>query len=136
MKNNKLYELADKEKLTIVNAYIDNCDGAFIKNDNLKFIVLNDKTIDSTSKLNCVLAEELGHYYMDATYSIHCKDKIEINRQEYRARKWAYTALIPLEKLKQCITEDFNIYETSEKLDVTPDFLLETIEYYKRKREL
>ena len=50
-----------------------------------------------------ILSEELGHYYQDATYSINCTDKILINKQEYRAKKWSYFVLIPFEKLKSAI---------------------------------
>ena len=64
---------------------------------------------DIISELNtsinekCVLSEELGHYYMDATYPVNTKDQILIDKQEYRAKKWSYYALIPFEKLKSAI---------------------------------
>ena len=51
----------------------------------------------------CTLAEELGHYYMDATYPASCTDKILIDKQEYRAKKWSYYVLIPFENLKSAI---------------------------------
>ena len=61
------------------------------------------KTIGTQAEKSCVLSEELGHYYMDATYSPYCKNLQLISKQEYRAKKWSYYALIPYEKLKAAI---------------------------------
>ena len=51
----------------------------------------------------CTLAEELGHYYMDATYPANTNDTVLIAKQEYRAKKWSYSALIPFENLKLAV---------------------------------
>ena len=40
---------------------------------------------------------------MDATYPVSTTDKILITKQEYRAKKWSYSILIPFEKLKSAI---------------------------------
>ena len=39
-------------------------------------------------------------YYMDATYNYANVDKVLMEKQEYRAKKWSYYVLIPFEKLK------------------------------------
>lgn len=44
-----------------------------------------------------------GHYYMDAIYPASTTDKILIEKQEYRAKKWSYYILIPFESLKLAI---------------------------------
>lgn len=43
---------------------------------------------------------------MDATYKFS-SDKELIYKQEYRAKKWAYYALIPFEKLKLAIRKRY-----------------------------
>lgn len=134
MKNNNLYNLANQENIPIVDSYIEDCNGAFIRSGEIKFIVLNQKNISNSKQENCVLAEELGHYYMDATYNIDCEDVNFINKQEYKAKKWAYTTLIPFNQLKLLIDEYQDLYEVADKLDVTYDFLVDTIKYYKTKR--
>jgi len=40
---------------------------------------------------------------MDATYPASTTDKILIEKQEYRAKKWSYYVLIPYENLKSAI---------------------------------
>ena len=70
-----LYNIADKEKIKIYDHYIEKE----------------------------TLAEELGHYYQDATYPINCTDTTLISKQEYRAKKYARMVLIPYENLKLAI---------------------------------
>jgi len=40
---------------------------------------------------------------MDATYPASSNDKVLIDKQEYRAKKWSYFVLIPFENLKSAI---------------------------------
>ena len=71
--------------------------------DNNYAIGMNYSIIETSSEEKTILAEELGHYYMDATYPASCTDKVLIDKQEYRAKKWSYYALIPFEKLKSAV---------------------------------
>lgn len=103
MNLNNLYDLAEKEQIKIYDYYIENAYGCFINIDKINAIALNYTNIDNSYIEKEVLAEELGHYYQDATYSINCTDKTFIDKQEYRAKKWSYYALIPFEKLKLAI---------------------------------
>ena len=89
MKLENLYDLAEKENIKIYDWHIEDAEGIFINIDKINAIALN--------------YDELGHYYMDATYSPYCRNLQLISKQEYRAKKWAYYALIPYEKLKSAI---------------------------------
>ena len=100
----KLYDLAEKENIEIYDYYIDeDIYGMYLNYDKLNAIALNYKTINDSKQEKCVLSEELGHYYMDATYNYSNADKILIDKQVYRARKWSYYVLIPFENLKSAI---------------------------------
>ena len=103
MNLNNLYDLAEKEHIIIYDYYIEDAYGCFINIDKINAIALNYTNIDNSYIEKETLSEELGHYYQDATYSINCTDKILINKQEYRAKKWSYFVLIPFEKLKSAI---------------------------------
>ena len=104
MNLDKLYELADKENIRIYDYYFDeDINGMYLNYDKLNTIALNYKNIYNKQEEKCVLAEELGHYYMDATYNYSNVDKITYDKQEYRARKWSYYTLIPFENLKSAI---------------------------------
>lgn len=98
-----LYTLTEKENIKVRNWYLDDCKGLFLHIDNKNAIAINHKIIESYNDEKQVLAEELGHYYMDATYLASCEDKVLIEKQEYRAKKWAYNVLIPYENLRRAI---------------------------------
>lgn len=103
MNLNNLYDIAEKEHIKIYDWHIENAYGAFINIDKINAIALNYNKFDTSIDEKETLAEELGHYYYDATYSINCTDTTLINKQEYRAKKWSYYILIPFEKLKLAI---------------------------------
>ena len=100
MKLENLYDLAEKENIKIYDWHIEDAEGIFINIDKINAIALNYNELGTYIAEKQTLAEELGHYYMDATYSPYCQNLQIISKQEYRAKKWAYYALSPYEKLK------------------------------------
>lgn len=103
MNLNYLYDLAEKEKIKVYDWHIENAYGAFINIDKINAIALNYNEIGTSIKEKEILAEELGHYYYDATYPLDCNDTILMSKQEYKAKKWSYNILIPFEDLKLAI---------------------------------
>lgn len=103
MKLENLYDLAEKENIKIYDWHIEDADGIFINIDKINAIALNYDEIGTYIEEKQTLAEELGHYYMDATYSLYCQNLQLISKQEYRAKKWSYYALIPYENLKLAV---------------------------------
>lgn len=98
-----LYNIAEKENIKIYDWQIEDIDGMYLNYENINAIALNYDRLGTYVEEKCTLAEELGHYYMDATYPASCTDKVLIDKQEYRAKKWSYYTLIPFEKLKSAI---------------------------------
>lgn len=103
MELNSLYNIAEKENIKIYDWQIEDIDGMYLNYENINAIALNYDKLGTYVEEKCTLAEELGHYYMDATYPASCTDKVLIDKQEYRAKKWSYYVLIPFEKLKSAI---------------------------------
>lgn len=103
MELNSLYNIAEKENIKIYDWQIEDIDGMYLNYENINAIALNYDRLGTYVEEKCTLAEELGHYYMDATYPASCTDKVLIDKQEYRAKKWSYYALIPFEKLKSAV---------------------------------
>lgn len=103
MELNSLYDIAEKENITIYDWQIEDVNGMYLNYHNINAIALNYDRLGTYVDEKCTLAEELGHYYMDATYPASCSDKILIDKQEYRAKKWSYSVLIPFENLKLAI---------------------------------
>lgn len=102
MNLDKLYDLTEKENIKVYDWHIEDCNGIYLNYDKINAIALNFDELGTYVEEKCTLAEELGHYYMDATYSL-CADKTFIDKQEYRAKKWSYNVLIPYEDLKSAI---------------------------------
>ncbi len=104
MELNTLYDIAEKENIKIYNWQIEDVNGMYLNYHDINAIALNYDNLGTYIDEKCTLAEELGHYYMDALYPAYCTDKVLIDKQEYRARKWSYNILIPFEKLCKAIS--------------------------------
>lgn len=104
---NALYNIAEKEKIKVYNWKIEDVNGMYLEYKNNRAIAINYNSINNKNDEKCTLSEELGHYYMNATYPASCKNKALIDKQEYRAKKWSYTILIPYEDLKSAIKKRY-----------------------------
>lgn len=94
--------LIEKENINLIDTYLEDSAGAFINYRKIKAIIYDSSKIETSIKQKEVLIEELGHYYMDATYKFNSASSL-ISKQEYRAKKWSYNVLIPYENLKLAI---------------------------------
>lgn len=96
-------------------------------------VIALSKDIDTTAEKNCILAEELGHYYTTVDDILDQK-KIQNRKLERRARSWAYQRLVPLDKLTEAYKAGIrNRFELAEYLEVTERLLEEAIKYYREK---
>ncbi|MCF0148312.1 MAG: ImmA/IrrE family metallo-endopeptidase [Clostridium sp.] len=81
----------------------------------------------------CVLAEELGHYYLTIG-DIRNQNNINNRKQELKARKWGYNKHIGLLGLIKAFEYGCkNRYEMAEYLGITVEYLNEALEYYSSK---
>lgn len=81
----------------------------------------------------CVLAEELGHHYT-AVGNILDQSTVENRKQEMRGRLVAYNKMVGLRGLVAAYNHHCcNLEDTAEYLEVTPEFLQETIDCYRSK---
>ena len=111
--------LITKEKDLLVNKGRIKGDRIAIKRD-----------IPTLTEKSCVLAEELGHYYTTVG-NILDQSETENRKQELKARMWAYDKQIGLSGIidayeNKCET----LHDMAEYLDVTEEFLVETLEAY------
>lgn len=96
-----------------------------------KRIAINKNLTEKEKK--CIMAEELGHYYT-ASGDILDQSSVSNRKQESRGRIMAYNRLIGL----MGIIDSYNnhcqtLSESADYLDVTEEFLLEALQYYKGK---
>lgn len=127
MELNYLYSLAEKENIDVYEyKFNNNIKGTYI--DDLKCIGLN-KSLTNTDR-KCTLAEELGHYYCNATYPLSCKDETLIDKAEYRAKKWAVKTLISPSDLKKAKLLGLKYkWELAEFFGVTEYIAEKAVEY-------
>lgn len=122
------------------HAYMDGIDVVErpFKSSNIKGLYCNgvvavNKDIETQKEKSCVLAEEIGH---DRTSSGDILDQTDImnRKQEYRARFYGYNLKIGLTGLIRAYEAGCrNLYEMSEFLDATEEYLREAIQCYRSK---
>lgn len=118
---------ADKNKLITKEKPLKAYDGRISQN---KIAIRNTLTL---TQKNCVLAEELGHYYT-STGNILNQDNIENRKQEYKARLWAYDKVVGLMGLVNAYKSGCrNRHEVVDYLNIDEKFLADAIECYKSK---
>lgn len=99
------------------------CDGVVGISNNLE---------NSTQK-RCILAEEMGHHHT-SNGNILTMSSASNRQQEHRARIWGYQKLIDLDSIIAAYENHCtNFYETAEFLNVTEQFLTDTINAYMHK---
>lgn len=134
MELNRLYDIADNEHIILRDWHIEDCNGIYLNYDKINVIALDYDELGTYIDEKCTLAEELGHYYMDAKYNYHTTDNTLKSKQEYRAKKWSYTALIPFEKLKSAIKNGlYEIYQLADYFEVTYEYMQNAINFYQSK---
>lgn len=131
MELNKLYSIAKKENISIINHKMEN-KAIICEIDKEYFIGINYSKLGNSREEKEVLAEELGHYYCNALYNIN-SNKETIRKKEYRARKWAFTTLAPASALLKLHEEGCKYsYEFAEELGVSEDLVNTAYNYYKQ----
>lgn len=127
-----MYKIAEKEKIDILNYKWSTSKAKVFEIENKYYIALDNKQITTNIEEKEILAEELGHYYCNALYYIN-SDKIQKDKCEFRAMKWAYSVLVPLQKLKEKLSQGFNLYELAEYFNVDCKYMIECINFYAEK---
>lgn len=89
-----------------------------------------NKSIDTDQEKLCVLAEELGHYFT-TTGNILDQSDVSNQKQELRARRWAYRKLCPIENIVFALQDGHtDLWDMAEYLDVEERFLRDALNYY------
>ena len=81
----------------------------------------------------CVLAEELGHYHTSSGNIIDTSN-VQNQKQEMRARMWAYDRQVGLIGIVESFRAGCRtLSEMAEYLEVTEEFLGDALERYRQK---
>lgn len=124
-------DLIDRENINLIDTYLEDTAGAYVNYDKLNVILYDSSKCKTSIDKKDVLAEELGHYYMDSVYKFNSNLQF-INKQEYRAKKWKSTTLITKNALFKALKKGCNtFYEVAEELCVKEDTVKFAYNYYK-----
>lgn len=128
MRYEELLQNAAEHSLTVKEKPLKAYDGR-IKGNRIAI----RKDIKTEKEKACVLAEELGHYHTTSG-DILAQETQSDQKQEHKARLWAYNRLVGL----RGIIDGFNAgcksrYELAEHLGVSEQFLQEAVDCYKGK---
>lgn len=94
-------------------------------------IIINNR-VNEYERL-CVLYEELGHFNLTIG-DITDQSNLNNRKQESIARRWSYEKLVSPEDIINAILSGIdNIYDLAESLNITEDFLVQSIKHYKKK---
>lgn len=86
-----------------------------------------------TVEKKCALAEELGHHYTSSG-DILDQSLVSNRKQEHRAKFWAFRQLVSLFDIIRAHEYGCqNLYEMAEYLEVSENFLRDTIKVYRAK---
>lgn len=140
--NGSKYKKGEGDGVTYDELLIESdCESLFVKekplSDNDGRIkgrrIAIRKDIRSAKEKSCVLAEEMGHYYMNAGNILDQND-ISNRKQEYRARLWGYNKKVGLAGLISAYEHGRRSYEeVAEHLDITEEYLDTVISCYRSK---
>lgn len=94
--------------------------------DNVVWI---NKNLTTASKY-CILAEEVGHY-QTSNGDILDQKSLDNQKQELKARRWAYEKILPRELIQFALADGhIEVWDMAEYLDVDEAFLREALKYY------
>lgn len=118
----------------IYDWHIEDVNDMYINIDKVNAIALNYNRIGTYIDEKYVLAEKFGHYYSAATYSPYCQDFQLISKQERKAKKWAYSTLIPFDALKRAFQKGIlETYDLAEYFEVSEKFMYHCLSFYLQK---
>lgn len=95
-----LENIAEREKIDIINFKMKKTKAKIIEYNNT-YIFMDYSKIDTYTEEKCLLAEELGHYYFSAYYTL-VSDENFIRQQEYRAFKWKSISCVSSQSILNC----------------------------------
>lgn len=78
----------------------------------------------------CTLAEELGHHYTTSGNIINQND-VDNQKQELRARRWAYEKILPAEEILRAASAGCSeVWQFAEFLEVSEEFMRSALIHY------
>lgn len=125
-----LQEFADKRNIEINDVKMNELQSISLPIGN-GYIAMEQSL--SNAEYITHLAHELGHIETGGFYKVNSKYQIKA-KAEHKANAWAFKKLIPIKELKKAVQNgQKEIWQLAEKFEVTEEFMLNAVLYYKVK---
>lgn len=139
-----LYNLANKHNIQIhfFDLKITGCLGLNIEKENMPSMIFLDNSLKKDKNKHIeVLAEELGHFFTSVGISVGniktYSDKLELNKVENKADKWATNFLITEEDIINLINKNITcIYEMADIIGVSVEILMKKFKYLSKVKQM
>ena len=128
MNTSNLYDLAEENKIEVIQFDLRNCESVSIATNGDYYIGI-DKNINKTADEKVHLAHELGHCITGAFYNEYSDNDIR-ERAEYKANKWAILRLVPKKIFIDLLKKGYKQWELAEYFEVTEDFIKKAFHLY------
>lgn len=138
----QLLDIAEKENIII--KFVDEipevfAEALYISKFGIRMILMANILKNNTIRMTEVLAEELGHHFTSMGDNIEPKnyfDKINIDKCEAKALRWACNFLVPKNELiDELRKRPANIDELADGLSVSRDILMQSFYYLSLNNE-
>lgn len=125
----KLLNKSFSENITVIEKKLKSDSKGLCKGNRIAI----NRDIETTKEKGCVLAEEYYHNKTTVGNILNQEDAWN-RKQEFQARMHAYNELIGLLGIIKCFEAGCrNIYEMANYIEVSEDFLRESIAAYRNK---
>ena len=138
----QLLDIAEKENIII--KFVDEipevfAEALYISKFGIRIILMANILKSNTIRMTEVLAEELGHHFTSMGDNIEPKnyfDKVNIDKCEAKALRWACNFLVPKDELiDELRKKPTSIDELADGLSVSRDILMQSFYYLSLNNE-
>lgn len=126
----ELYELLQEEEIYLKNHEIETYKATTINMKNEFAIFVDFNKIETLEDEFCVIAHETGHCMTGTTHKLNSPLEL-IEKQEYKASKYAVNKFLPLEDIQEALNLGYKEFlELSEYFSVPLEFVELSYEIY------
>ena len=125
-----LFSVAEKQDIPVFYFPLPACKSISLFDNGSFFIGLDNSAPITFIEEQTHLGHELGHCLTGSFYNRYSEYDLKA-RHERRADIWAIKTMVPAALLVDLLKSGLSVYEISETLSVTEDYIVKAYFYYK-----
>lgn len=130
MTTERLFEIAEKNNIEIMQTELPQTESCSLLADKTYYIGIDSTLTGIEERIH--LAHELGHCLTGSMYNMYAPLDNRA-KHELRADRWAFSKLLPPNKLSDALHQGYSTWDIAELYDLTPQFVHKALEYYQAK---